>query len=274
MPACMAKILVCLGRFAFFALTCVQSYSLTSYPAKYEHNDDLHALVLLFLPALGLWLFIMCKDENLQWLFLVWMLYVWIGLVPLIGTIFGGNDPIENKLDSEAFFGPNVLKITLCASPVILLLLLSTGTNSMSYRELIWMLSLRIALDLFDGVEMLEVILEENEVSHKVPRSFELAIISFVCISFLLSPLQLMEIKLPYRGNWKSRKCTSALRKTFQILAVNGVFLGLRLALYRIYGKDASIFIAKNFIIILLSLFEICSTSNCCGCDDDGSSIF
>ena len=31
------------------------------------------------------------------------------------------------------------------------------------------MLSLRIALDLFDGVEMLEVILGENEVSHKVP---------------------------------------------------------------------------------------------------------
>lgn len=190
----------------------------------------------------------------------------------MIGTIFGGEDPIENKLDSQEFFGPNILKMTLCLSPLLLLLLLSTGTDSMSYRQLVWMLSLRIALDLFDGVEMLEVLLEENQLSHKVPRQFEKVIIAFVCISFLLSPLQLIEVKLRY-GRWKSRKCTSALRKTFQILAVNGVFLGLRLVLSFRYGKDASIFISKNGIIILLSLFEICSTSNCCGCEGDDSSF-
>lgn len=264
--------LVSLGRFAFFVLVCLQSFSLASYPAKYEHNDGFYGLVLLFIPALVLWLCIMCRDDNLQWLFAVWLFYVWIGLVPMIGTIFGGEDPIENKLDSQEFFGPNILKMTLCLSPLLLLLLLSTGTDSMSYRQLVWMLSLRIALDLFDGVEMLEVILEENQLSHKVPRQFEKVIIAFVCISFLLSPLQLIEVKLRY-GRWKSRKCTSALRKTFQILAVNGVFLGLRLVLSFRYGKDASIFISKNGIIILLSLFEICSTSNCCGCEGDDSSF-
>ena len=44
------------------------------------------------------------------------------------------------------------------------------------------------------------------------------------------------------------------------ILLVNGVILGLRLILYRKYGKDAFVFNAKNGIIIILSLFEICST--------------
>jgi len=248
----------------------LQSYSLASYPATYKGNDSFYLLVLLYLPAIALWLLIMCNDGRLQWLFAVWLSYV-IALVILIGIIFGERDTIENKLDKEAFFGPNILKMTLCLSPVLLLLLLSTGTDSISYRELIWMLSLRIALDLFDGVEMLEVILEENELSHNIPRDFEQAIIAFVCISFLLSPLQLMEVKLGFGGDWKPHKCTSALRKTFQILLVNGVFLGLRLALYRKYGKDASIFIAKNGIIIILSLFEICSTFNCCGCEDDSS---
>ena len=119
----------------------------------------------------------------------------------------------------------------------------------------------------FDGVEMLEVTLDENELSHEIPRSFEEGIIVVVCFSFLLSTLQLMEIKMD-DGDWKPRKCTSVSRKTLQILFVNGVFLVLRLILFRKYGKDASIFIAKNGIIIFLSLFEICSTYKCCGCED------
>ena len=268
----MASVLICLGRVAFFVLYGLQSYLLTSYPAVYS-NVAFYALIVLFIPALVLWLWILCncngdEEETLQWLFAVWPAYVWIALIPLIGIIFGGDDPIENKLDSQVFFGPNVLKITLCLSPLLLLLLLSTGTDSMSYRELIWLLSLRIALDLFDTVEMLEVVLEENMVPHNIPRSFENAIIAFACISFLLSPLQLMQIKLLYRGKWEYRDITSICHKTLQTLVVNCVFLGLRLALFLEYGKDASIFIAKNGIVILLSLFQICSECECCGCSD------
>ena len=244
----------------------IQAASLASYPAKYKGKDGFYGLALLYLPALLQWLYVMCNDGRLRWLFLVWVSYT-IALVIFIGIIFGGTDPIENKLDKKAFFGPNVLKMTLCLSPVLLLLLLSTSTDSDSYRELIWMLSLRIALDLFDAVEMLEVILEENELSHEVARDFEVGIIIVVCFSFLLSTLQLMEIKLRY-GDWEPRKCTSISRKTLQILFVNLVFLALRLDLFINYGKDASIFIAKNGIIIILSLFEICSACKCCGCDD------
>ena len=264
----MASFLIWLGRLTFFVLYGLQSYSLTSYPAEYNNNGAFYALIVLFIPALVLWLWILCNDENLQWLFAVWPAYVWLALIPLIGIIFGGDDPIENKLNSQVFFGPNVLKMTLCVSPLLLLLLLSTGTDSMSYRELIWLLSLRIALDLFDTVEMLEVVLEENIVPHNIPRGFENAIILFACISFILSPLQLMQIKLTYRGNWRYREVASICHKTLQTLVVNCVFLGLRLALFLEYGKDASIFIAKNGIVILLSLFEICSECECCGCSD------
>ena len=194
--------------------------------------------MLLYLIPLGLWFFIMCKDGNLQWLFVVWLFYT-IVFVIFIGVIFGGDDPLEDKLKKEEFFGPNVLKMTLCLSPVLLLLLLSTGTDLPSYRELTWMLSLRIALDLFDAVEMLEVILEENELSHEIPRRFEEGIVVVVCFSFLLSTLQLLEIKLDY-GDWKPRKWTSVSRKSLQILLVNCVFMGLRLTIYLKFGKDAS----------------------------------
>ena len=263
----MASVLICLGRFAFFVLYGLQSYLLTSYPAVYS-NVAFYALIVLFIPALVLWLCILCNEENLQWLFTVWPAYIWFALIPLIGIIFGGNDPIENKLDSQVFLGANILKMTLCLSPLLLLLLLSTGTDSMSYRDLIWLLSLRMALDLFDTVEMLEVVLEENIVPHNIPRSFENAIITFACISLFLSPLQLMEIKLTRGRKWKYREVISIFHKTLQILVVNGVFLGLRLALFLEYGKDASIFLVKNGIVILLSLFEICSECECCGCSD------
>lgn len=264
----MALCLVWIGRLVFFGVVCLQSYSLASYPAEYKHNDGFYALCLLFAPALALRLYILCEEKKLQWLFVVWLLYV-VAFVILIGVIFGGSEPIEEKLDKEKFFGPNILKMTLCLSPFILLLLLSTGTDSIAYRELIWMLSLRIALDLFDGVEMLDVIIEESEVSNEISDSFEKAILAFVCISFLLSPLQLIEVKLDGSDDWKYRKCTMISRTTLQVLGVNCVFLGLRLALFLKYGKDASIFIAKNVIIIFLGLFEICSACKCCGCEDD-----
>lgn len=264
----MALCLVWIGRLVFFGLVGLQSYSLASYPAEYKHDDGFYALCVLFAPALALRFYIMYEEKKLQWLFAVWLLYV-VAFVILIGVIFGGSEPIEEKLDKDKFFGPNVLKMTLCLSPFILLLLLSTGTDSIVYRELIWMLSLRIALDLFDGVEMLDVIIEESQENNAISDSFEKAILAFVCISFLLSPLQLIEVKLDRFDEWKYRKCTMISRTTLQVLCVNCVFLGLRLALFLEYGKDASIFIAKNVIIIFLGLFEICSACKCCGCEYD-----
>ena len=94
----MASFLVCLGRFAFFIVMGIQFASLASYPATYESNDGYYALLLLYLLPLGLWLFIMCKDDNLQWLFVVWLLYT-IVFVIFIGVIFGGDEPLENKLN-------------------------------------------------------------------------------------------------------------------------------------------------------------------------------
>ena len=185
--------------------------------------------------------------------------------MPLIGAIFGR---IEDDIDKDAFFGPNVLKMTLCISPLLLLLLLNTAVDSPDYQELVLKLSLQIALDLFDGVEMLEVILEENELNHGVPKSFEKVIIAFVCISILASPLQLVENKLTRNdgtGRWDVFTCPAVLRIAIQILCVNGVFLVLRLVLFFDYGKDASIFIAKNGIILILSSIELCSISDCCG---------
>ena len=95
---------------------------------------------------------------------------------------------------------------------MIMSLLSSTGRDCTFHRDLIEQLSFRMVLDFFDGVEMLDVIIEENEFSHNVPKGFERTMHAFDCISFLMSPLQLVEIKIG--------------------------------------GSDTSIFIAKNTIVI------------------------
>ena len=259
----MVHIAFWLGRFAFIALAIIQCVSFAMYPAQYEHSNAWYLILILYLPTILMWSFVMCNEGNLRWLFLVWAFYV-VALVVNIGIIFG---LVEDKLDSEKFFGPNILKITLCISPLLLLLLLNTATDSVKYQELVAKLSFGLTLDLFDGIEMLEVVLEENERSHGIPGGFEKAIIAFACISFLLSPLQMMENKLRRRES-EVRLCVATFRISLQILVVNSTFLGLRLALFLKYGRDASIFIAKNGITIINCLLEICSIFECCGFDD------
>ena len=130
-----------------------------------------------------MWLCILQDEGKLRWLFAVWGFYTWLALVPITGINFG---LVEDKLDNKAFLGPNVLKMSLSISPLLLLLLLKTANDSSEYGELVSKVSFQIALDLFDGIEMLEVVLEENELSHGVPKNFEKAIIAFAWISFLL----------------------------------------------------------------------------------------
>ncbi|KAJ7370870.1 hypothetical protein OS493_029414 [Desmophyllum pertusum] len=148
-------------------------------PTRYQNQNGWYGLLFLYLPALILWFYILCDEGKLRWLFFVWGLYVWLALVPTVGIVFG---LVEDKLEKGAFLGPNILKMTFCLTPLLLLLLLNTGTDSSEYRELVSKLSFQITLDLFDGVEMLEVVLEENELHRGIPKGFEQAIIAVVCI--------------------------------------------------------------------------------------------
>ena len=234
----------------------IQSVFLTSYPVKYENQIGWYGLLALYLPALLAWFGVVLRNEGtLRSFVLVWGLYTWLALVPNIGVIFG---LVEDKLEKETYFGPNVLGLNLCISPLLLLLLLNTATDSREHSELITDLSFRMILDLFDGIEMLDIVLRESEFSHGVPTSLKKAMIAVACNVFLHSPLQLAEVKFEGDGHHQIRKVPSALRTTIKILCVDSVMLGLRLDLLLNFGKE-SIFIAKNSIIIILGCLELWS---------------
>ena len=91
-------------------------------------------------------------------MFFTWGLYLVVFYIPIVAIIFAvaGDD-----LDKEKFLGPNALKVTLCLTPVLSLFLPNiasdlSGTDD--HRQLAFRLTIQVTIDLFDAVEMLDIV--------------------------------------------------------------------------------------------------------------------
>ena len=296
-----------IGRGTFFALTVTQGLLLASYPAKYTENDYWYGIALiLYSPSMILWLCLLPERSrlkaNLSWSFCVWGLYIFPGLIPSIGIVFGGagylqsynttvnathcdaplrvsnetanltlcddllraaNDlcdllraPVLTVNNDTKTLSSTLLKATLCVTPLLLLLLLNTASDANDTEENkddVYKLCVQLAVDLLDAVEMIDIVLDEKEHNYGISQGFGIAMITVACISFLLSLWPMIETKLHDR-----KKTISAIsRNAAEIGLVNGPFLVIRLVIVFSYGKDESIFVAKNVIAIILSVLEI-----------------
>ena len=253
----MASFASWVGRVVFFALIVTQGGFLAAYPAKYENNSNWYFVAASFAPALIIWCcVVICSEANLSCSFYIWGLYI-LALVTNIGIVFG---VVGDRIDKDKLLGPNTLKMVLCITPLLLLLLLNTAGDSEEtdqHRELVSTLSVQMAIDLFDAVDMIDIVLEENEHGVGISVAFGAAMIVVACFSLFLSPLQMAEYKMSNSGKPKIRFRIALLRNFVQIVFVNLVFLVIRAVVFFQYGKDASIFIAKNGIAIILSLLKI-----------------
>ena len=251
------------GRAVFFALLATQYGFLSAYPVKYKDNPAWYAVFASYVPAFLLWIMYVYRDKaGLRPFFGVWAAYS-LALIANIIVIFGF---VVNSLDKEKFLGPNVLKIVLCITPALLILLLNTadygveeGNEKVVRRELVSRLSVQVAIDLLDTIEMLDIVLEEKEHSYGISNGFGIAMVVLACVSILMSLFQMAEIKFDEDGKpAKLRYKTTLIRTVGEMIAVNLAFLIIRLVVFFKYGKDESIFIAKNGIAIVLSALEIC----------------
>ena len=191
-------------------------------------------------------------------MFYTWGLYLAVFLIPLTVTIFL---VAGDELDKTKFLGPNTLKVILCLTPVLFLFLPNTASGlseSDDYRQLALRLTIQVTIDLFDAVEMLDIVLDENESRQGIPKWFGRLMMAVACFSFLLSLLQMAENKL-VDGKVEQSKCLAIIRNVVQMLCVNLVFMVIRLVIFFKYKKEESIFIAKNGIAIYFSALEIYS---------------
>ena len=238
------------------SMMTTQSMFLSAYLAKYEGTSNWYFMAFSFGPAVFVWvLLLIFKALYLGCLFRIWGLYI-MALVVNIAMVFG---KVGDRIDKTEFLGPNVLKMVLCITPLLLLLLLNTGDLDDSddeEREIVSKLCFPMAVDLFDGIEMIDIVLEEREHEFGIPKAFSTAMIVLACLSILESPWQMVEIKLTEEGP-EIRIRTALSRNIFQIAFVNLLFLVIRAVVFFKFGKDESIFIAKNGIAIVLSILEI-----------------
>ena len=254
----MASFLTWFGRFAFFGLITTQCFFLSAYLAKYEDSSKWYLTAISFGPAIFVWiLLLLFKALYLSCLFRIWGLYI-VALVVNIAMVFG---KVGDRIDKTEFLGPNVLEMVLCITPLLLLLLLNTGDLDDSdvndkEREIVSELCFPMAVDLFDGIEMIDIVLEEREHDFGIPKAFSTAMIVLACLSMLVSPWQMAENKLT-KDEPKIRFRTALYRSIVQIVFVNLPFLVIRAVVFFMFGKDESIFIAKNGIAIVLSILEI-----------------
>ena len=237
------------GRIFFLVLLLTQALFLASYPAIYS-NLKWYSTSLSYAPSVLVWLILVkCKKAKLRWIFWIWGMYV-LGLVVSTAIWF---TIVGDSLDKERFLGPNVLKMVLCITPLLLLLLLNTAEDVKDHKELVSSLCFQLVLDLFDTIEIIDIVLEEKEHSHGIPKGFGKAMVVFACISFLLSPWQMAENDLE---NKRVQRRTAIWRYIVEMIVENLTFLVIRLVIVFKYKKDESVFLAKNGIAFVWVSWE------------------
>lgn len=252
---------IAVGRFVFFVLMTTQCFFLVSFLAHYEDKSEWYAVSLLFVPAALMWWYIVnsITSDRLE-VVILWLVYSWLGAVPLIGIVFGR---LDDKIESEGFWNTSTLKMTLCITPLLLFLLCHTRI-AMKCHFSEW--SAKALINLFDGIELIAVILDENECSHGISRHFKNTLIAFTFISLLWSPVDVNVALQPEAANESDYEVFFVIIYFIQVL-FDTIFLGLRLGLCLGYGRNPSIFINKNIISIIVHWRRICNML-CCSADD------
>ncbi|XP_028399891.1 uncharacterized protein LOC114523226 [Dendronephthya gigantea] len=254
--------IVQIGWFFTLALYLTQTIIFTIIVAKHHDKGAFVACIILFsLVLVPLAAFFIRNwnskytgdDREIFCVWAIWATYI-VAYVVTVAMIFCN---VAGKLTKDDTLGINALKATLCITPALLILLLQL-TICPSYRKPVLTLSIFAALNIFDGIEMLEIVLMQNEGYFTLNTATEKSIVAFACISFFLSPLGLVRNKFDGFGNIKEREKTSMILGPIEIIGTNLPFLVLRSVVWGKYKYEASVFIAKNIVSLVVGLVEFC----------------
>lgn len=259
----MADIFIAVARFAFLTLMVLQCFLLASYPAHYEDSGNWYAASIFYMPAAAIWWFINSNNGELSQVLLFWIVYVWLGIVPMVGIVFGR---ICGKIGSEGFWNASTLIMTLCITPFLLLLTLHTRIASnqpIVHANRVCEWTAKATINAFGGIELLSVLLEESQYNQEISKDFKNAIIAFICLSFMWWPLgaSLDRDAENVEGDRTCYLLSFGIQVVFDM-----IFFGLRLGLFQGCGRSVSVFMSKNIIFIIVYSRRILRCF--CGLDD------
>ena len=193
--------------------------------------------------------------DEIPYVFIAWLAYVAITLVPEVAVIF---KRFADQLGDAKVFGQNLLKIALCITPMLFLLLVNSHHDAKPYssrRTYIDKLSAGVTLDLLDSIDILEILFMDDIELH-LPVGLENAIIAFACINFFLPTLALLELSAIVKDQVRSANF-KFLYAICYICLVNVPLGVIRIILWTNYNQDVSVFIGKNVIASAIYMFDI-----------------
>lgn len=243
------------GRVLLFTLFAIQLGAFAFYQSRGNVKSLWEVIVVvMYLGTLCCcsMICLMVAIQNdiyiLSWLFLWWKLYVGCVFVPNVIGIFRIAFSFE---EDKLPYSVNGLTLTVCATPILLLLLLITADDSFSsktHRDLVRNLSILMVSDLIDGIEMLDSTLKGN--SYGIHKSF--LILGAVMI-IVLSSFQMAEYKFVGRELMEQPMYTTTVIRNIFVIILNLVFLIVRVKVSR-----PILIIFKNCMAIILSVIQIC----------------
>lgn len=196
--------------------------------------------------------------DEIAYVFIAWLAYVAITLVPEVSVIF---KRFADQLGDAKVFGQNILKVALCITPMLFLLLLNSHHDAKpnsKRRVYIDKLSAGVTLDLLDSIDILEILFMDD-MELDLPVGLENAIIAFACINFFLPTLALLNLSAIVKGQVRSANFQIMYSVSY-ILLVNVPLGTIRTILWTRYNQDVSVFIGKNIIASAIYMFDIYAT--------------
>ena len=268
-----SKCLVSCGWFLAFAMYIVQACMLMKFLDEHTNTGSKFYwigvgiyLVFAGIVAYFAWRYdgYADSDRGVWIVWGLWFIYILFYMIS-VALIFA---QIAHKLEETDTYGPNCLKSALSIAPALLVLVLQL-VISPSYRRDVLSLSVFAALNLFDGIEMLEIVLMQNErEDFDLDDNVEICIIAFACLSFLVTSLGLARNKFNKDGRVEERDNKLAICLGLcEIFLTNVPFLGLRIYVWVDCGYEASLFIAKNVVSLVIGLVEFFIACKCCTCE-------
>ena len=195
------------------------------------------------------------STDEIKLAYLAWIVYA-VHLVPQVATLFKRKASLLEE--KRHIFGPNMLKMILCLTPMLFLFLIYAHHDAKSHSRRKYYLekmTAAVTLDLFDSVEMLEYLFDKE----KITIELENAILAFSCMNIFLPTFALFELK--YNKFHESGEISPISFKFIYICSflffVNVPFLVLRLILWHGYHLDVSVLLAKNALAIVMGIIEI-----------------
>ena len=194
------------------------------------------------------------KDE-IKLAYIAWIVYA-VHLVPQVATLFKLKASVFD--DEKLVFGPNMLKMNLCLTPMLFLFLIYAHHDAKSHSRRKYYLekmTAAVTLDLFDSVEMLEYLFDKET----IPIELQNSILAFSCMNIFLPTFALFELKFnKFHDNGEISPISFKFIYICSFMFfVNVPFLVLRLILWHRYNLDISVLLAKNALAIIMGIIEI-----------------